>query len=152
MSKAYQFPDDPNQPNPFGDAEPPPKPSDNPYASPQAPAYMPGRPHDYTAAPHRGGVVLALGILSLAGLLFSMPTGFCCFPIGGFFAGCNLALSIPAWMMGRADLQALAVGAIDPSGRGVTQTGYVLGIVSTIGNMLVIIITLVIFVMFLMSN
>ena len=134
MSKAFQFPDDPHQPNPFGDNLPPPDASDNPYASPQAPAYLPGKPGDYTANPHRGGVILAMGIVSLVVMLASLPLSFCCFPVGIFLAACNLGLSIPAWLMGRHDLQAISAGAIDLMGRGTTQFGNVLGIVSCVGN------------------
>ena len=58
--------------------------------------------------PHRGGRVLMLG---LAGLL--------CFP-----------MSIMAWMAGRKDLVAMRDGEMDSRGRGVTQAGMILGVIS----------------------
>jgi hypothetical protein len=61
--------------------------------------------------PHRGTLILILGILSLV----------VCAPLG-----------IAAWMMGSADLAAMNSGRMDPSGRDMTQIGYVLGIIGTI--------------------
>lgn len=60
--------------------------------------------------PHRGAVVLVLGIL---GLLL-------CFILG-----------IVAWVMGTGDLHEMAEGRMDPSGRGLTQAGKILGIIAT---------------------
>lgn len=65
--------------------------------------------------PHRGPVVLTLGIL---GLVF---TGACGFIIG-----------IIAWVMGNADLKEMDRGAMDPAGRGLTQAGRICGMISTI--------------------
>lgn len=61
--------------------------------------------------PHRGPLVLTLGIL---GLTF-----------------CQL-LAVPAWIMGRADLAAMREGRMDPSGEGVTQAGHICGIIGTV--------------------
>lgn len=61
--------------------------------------------------PHRGGVILALGILGLV----------VCFICGIF-----------AWIMGRNDLWEMDMGRMDPSGRGLTQAGRICGIVSVI--------------------
>ena len=60
--------------------------------------------------PHRGAMVLILGILSY----FTCPL-----------------LGIVAWVMGRADLTEINAGRMDPAGRDLTQIGMVLGIVST---------------------
>jgi len=60
-------------------------------------------------APHRGGLILALGIVSLV--------------------ACQL-LGVAPWIMGKADLQEMDEGRMDPSGRGLTEAGKVLGIVS----------------------
>jgi hypothetical protein len=65
--------------------------------------------------PHRGAVVLTLGIV---GLVF---TGAC-----GFIVG------IIAWVMGNADLKEMDRGTMDPTGRGLTQAGRICGIISTI--------------------
>ncbi|MHC4061962.1 MAG: DUF4190 domain-containing protein [Planctomycetota bacterium] len=60
---------------------------------------------------HRGGAVLALGILGLVG----------CFILG-----------VIAWVMGNNDLREMDVGVMDPSGRSMTQAGKVCGIVSVV--------------------
>jgi len=61
--------------------------------------------------PHRGGVILALGILGIV----------CCFICG-----------IIAWAMGSSDLKEMDAGTRDSSGRGLTQAGKICGIVSVI--------------------
>ena len=61
--------------------------------------------------PHRGGLMLALGIIGLV----------VC-PIVG----------IAAWMMAANDLKAMDEGRMDPEGRQFTQVGKILGIVATI--------------------
>ena len=65
--------------------------------------------------PHRGGVVLALGIISivLAG------------PIG-------LGLGIAAWIMGQRDLTKIRQRIMDPQVQGTTQAGWICGIIGTI--------------------
>lgn len=62
--------------------------------------------------PHRGVLVLVLGILSM----FT----------------CSILTGIPAWILGRSDLAAMDAGEMDPSGRSITQVGMVLGIVSVV--------------------
>lgn len=59
-------------------------------------------------APHRGGLILALGILS--------------------WVVCPI-LSIIAWVMGNQDLKEMDAGRMDPEGRGLTQAGKIIGIV-----------------------
>jgi len=61
--------------------------------------------------PHRGTVILVLGIL---GLLICGP------------------LAIAAWVMGSSDLKEMNAGTMDPAGRGNTQVGKVCGIIGTI--------------------
>lgn len=61
--------------------------------------------------PHRGTTILVLGILGLV----------LCAPLGVF-----------AWVMGKGDLAKIDAGAMDPSGRGTTQAGMILGIIGTI--------------------
>ena len=67
--------------------------------------------------PHRGGVVLALGIL---GLVVCVICG------------------IIAWVMGNNDLREMTAGTMDPSGRGLTQAGRICGMVSVIMPIVVI--------------
>lgn len=61
--------------------------------------------------PHRGAVILVLGICSLV--------------------VCGL-LGPVAWIMGNNDLQAMAAGRMDPSGEGMTKAGKILGMIATI--------------------
>ncbi|MBL9151343.1 MAG: hypothetical protein JNK37_02605 [Verrucomicrobiales bacterium] len=61
--------------------------------------------------PHRGTLILVLGILGIV---------LC--PICG----------IIAWVMGNGDLKAIAAGQMDPTGEGLTKAGKICGIVATI--------------------
>lgn len=60
--------------------------------------------------PHRGSVILTLGILGLV--------------------VCPL-LGIAAWQMGNEDLRRMHYGSMEPSGRDLTSAGRVLGMVAT---------------------
>lgn len=61
--------------------------------------------------PHRGTLILVLGILSLI----------ICAPLG-----------IAAWVMGNGDLKQIDAGAMDPTGRSVTNAGRICGMIATI--------------------
>ena len=61
--------------------------------------------------PHRGAVILVLGILSLTA----------CVPLG-----------IAAWALGNQDLRAMEQGRMDPAGRDLTHAGRICGIVGTV--------------------
>jgi hypothetical protein len=131
--------------NPFADDVQSGPAKENPYAPPEAQqrAYHPG---DYEAVlPHRGGLVLSLG---LAGLLSGLTALVCCGPL----AIVSLALTIPAWMLGRGDLHSINAGAMDPSGRGMTMAGYVLGIVGTLITLLIALVMIGIFVVALLNS
>jgi len=60
--------------------------------------------------PHRGAVILVLGILT-------------------WFI-CPIVLGIISWVMGNADLKAMDAGQMDPEGRGLTQAGKILGMIN----------------------
>ena len=75
--------------------------------------------------PHRGSVILAFGIL---GLLV-----------------CQL-FGLAAWIMADSDLQEMDRGYMDPSGRDLTKTGRILGMVAT-GLMVVSLIIVALFVL-----
>jgi hypothetical protein len=66
------------------------------------------RPSHYTT-PHRGGLILTLGILSLV----------ICGPLGIF-----------AWIMGNNDLVAMRSGEMDLRGESTTQAGRICGIIA----------------------
>jgi hypothetical protein len=61
--------------------------------------------------PHRGTLVLVLGILGLV----------VCGPLG-----------IAAWVMGSGDLKQMDAGTMDPSGRSTTNAGKICGMIATI--------------------
>jgi hypothetical protein len=64
-----------------------------------------------SVAPHRGVLILVLGILGIV----------CCFICG-----------IIAWVMGNNDLREIDAGRMDPFGRGLTQAGKICGMVGVI--------------------
>lgn len=64
--------------------------------------------------PHRGAMILTLGIL---GIIIN------CGVIG-------VTLGIIAWVMGNNDLRDMDRGAMDPSGRGMTQAGKICAIIA----------------------
>lgn len=103
--------------NPFGDK---PAPQTNPYASPQQ-TFTPQVPGTGYRRPHRGAMILTLGILAI-------PCNFCLIP------------GICAWSMGSNDLNAMRNGQMDPSGRGLTQAGHILGIIGTVISIIAIVV------------
>ena len=62
--------------------------------------------------PHRGTLILVLGILSLV--------------LCGFFTG------IPAWIMGKGDLEKIQAGQMDPEGQGMTKAEMICGMICCI--------------------
>lgn len=60
-------------------------------------------------APHRGVLILVLGIVGL--LVCPIP-------------------AVMAWLMGKGDMEKIDRGEMDPEGRGLTQAGMILGIVA----------------------
>jgi hypothetical protein len=76
-----------------------------------------GLPQRRDVEPHRGGLVLTLGILSLA----LSPL----FIIAWMFG-------LAAWIMGQRDLARMNSGIVDNEGYGTTQAGWICGIIGTI--------------------
>jgi hypothetical protein len=74
--------------------------------------------------PHRGVLILVFGIL---GLVMCVIFG------------------IVAWVMGSGDLKQMDAGAMDPSGRGLTQAGKICGMIGVILNFVVLLLCVVIF-------
>jgi hypothetical protein len=66
---------------------------------------------------------MALGIIGLV-MAFIIP-------------GLNLALALPAWLMGGGDIQRMRNGHMDRQGEGITQAGRVCGIIGTIVGALI---------------
>ena len=104
-----------------GSAYPPPPPppagSGYPAAPPEGvypPAFPPGPGAPFGATslkPHRATLVLALGIVGIL----------CCAPV-----------SIVAFLFGKKDMAEMDAGLMDPSGRGTTNVGRILGIVGMV--------------------
>ena len=102
-------PPPPYQPGAQNSPWPPPPSGAAPGAFP--PGAAPGAfPPGAAVRPHRGGTVLALGIVGLL----------CCAP-----------LALAAWLMGSQDLSDMRAGWMDRSGYGSTQAGMICGIVGT---------------------
>jgi hypothetical protein len=77
-------------------------------------------------APHRGAMILVFGILGIL--------GWC------------IIFSILAWVFGNADLAEMDAGRMDPSGRGLTNAGRILGMISCILAILAVVILLLVVV------
>ena len=75
----------------------------------------------HPALPHRGVLILVLGILGIV----------CCVICG-----------IIAWVMGSGDLKEMDAGLRDPAGRGLTRAGKILGIIGVILQIIAIIVGL----------
>jgi len=80
---------------------------EQPQSTPVTPAETPPQSQQ-PLAPHRGVLILILGIVSIA----------CCFICG-----------IIAWVMGNNDLKQMAAGTMDRTGEGLTKAGKICGIV-----------------------
>lgn len=69
--------------------------------------------------PHRGVLILVLGILGIMACCFCAPV---------------------AWYMGSQDLAEIDAGRMDPEGRQMTQIGMILGIIGIVLGIIAIII------------
>jgi hypothetical protein len=89
---------------------PPPPPEPPPRLAERSPEMPPGGRY---RLPHRGPLILVLGILSL-------------------ITGClGLIFGPIAWSMGTGDLAAMQAGRMDPQGRELTNAGRICGIIGT---------------------
>jgi LSD1 subclass zinc finger protein len=83
--------------------------------------------------PHRGSLVLTLGIISLVVTVFAP----CCM-VSAVTGLVGVALGATAWVMGRGDLAKMEQKLVDRAGHGPTQGGYVCGIIGAILNALIV--------------
>ena len=74
--------------------------------------------------PHRGTLILVLGILGLV----------ICGPLG-----------IAAWIMGNGDLKEIDAGAMESSGRSLTNAGRICGMIASILMILGVLIAIAVF-------
>ena len=81
-------------------------------------------PRRRDTAPHRGVLILVLGILSLVFTVLSM-----CYGLGVLV---GLPLGITAWVLGSGDLRKIKNQEMDEEGLGITQAGWICGIIGTI--------------------
>jgi hypothetical protein len=77
------------------------------------------------AEPHRGTLILVLGIVSIV----ASALGGCMVGLGGLI---GLPLGIAAWVMGRRDLIKMRESSMDDGGKELTKAGWVCGIIGTI--------------------
>ena len=71
----------------------------------------------HTLPPNRGGLIMALGLVSLiGGWLFCLP----------------IVVGPAAWYMAQMDLRAIRDGYMDSTGESMVRTGQVCGIISTV--------------------
>jgi predicted Zn finger-like uncharacterized protein len=75
-------------------------------------------PRRRDAEPHRGTLILVLGILSIVMVLLCGIVG--------------LPLGIAAWVMGRRDLVKMRQNMMDREGEDLTQAGWICGIIGTV--------------------
>ena len=82
-----------------------------PFAAAYSP-FAPGAAAGRYITPHRGGLILVLGLL-------------------GFMINCPI-FCFMAWVMGSSDLREMRAGRMDPSGEQLTQVGRILGMILSI--------------------
>jgi hypothetical protein len=80
-----------------------------------------GRRRRRDCEPHRGGLILGLGIASL-----------CVLGLGSIGVVIGLILGPMAWIMGSTDMAAIRSGRMDPDGEGQTNAGRICGMIATI--------------------
>lgn len=100
------------------------------------------RPVRRDCEPHRGSLILAIGIISIPLALVAGCCGCGSYGIAGVAGIVGLALGIPAWVMGQRDLAKMRAGTMDPEGQGSTQGGMICGIVGTALNALGVLVSL----------
>jgi hypothetical protein len=78
--------------------------------------------------PHRGTLILILGILSLVVCGFVGPV---------------------AWIMGNNDLKEIDAGVMDPAGRGNVNAGRICGLIATVLMAIGLVVSVVVLIFFL---
>jgi predicted Zn finger-like uncharacterized protein len=81
--------------------------------------YRPYRDVRRDSEPHRGTLILTLGIVSIVS------------SVTGFLGLIGLIMGICTWVMGQRDLKKMQANMMDPQGLGSTQAGWICGIIGT---------------------
>jgi len=100
-----------------------------PAPMPAEPA--PGRADDMPREPHRGVLILVLGIVSAAVAVLSLLCGIFFAPVA-FVGILGIIPGILAWIFGQQDIAKIRAGTMDPTGEGMVNGGRICGIVGTI--------------------
>jgi LSD1 subclass zinc finger protein len=95
--------------------------------------------------PHRGPMVLTLGIISTVCGAMSVVGWLCC-GLAVLLSLPGLPLGIVAWVMGSRDLRQMREGTKHPEGQGQTQAGRICGIIGTITSALGLLVTVLLIV------
>ena len=93
--------------------------------------------------PHRGVLIMVLGIISLAAVFLSF-----CYGVGTLV---GIPLGITAWVLGHGDLRKIKNREMDEEGLGMTQAGWICGIIGVILHSLVLLTCGAFFAYFLIS-
>jgi predicted Zn finger-like uncharacterized protein len=91
--------------------------------------YRPYRDVRRDSEPHRGTLILTLGIISIVITAASA----CTYGAAGFI---GLIMGICVWVMGQRDLKKMRSNQMDPQGLGTTQAGWICGIIGTVSGAL----------------
>lgn len=135
--------------NPFEDQKLEASTPENPF-SPPGVSSVPGTGE--FMRPHRGEVILGLGITSLVTIFCGWIVGCCCSIFGAPFLIVAIVLGIIAGVMGNADLRAIEQGKMNPAGRSNTQIGMYLGIIGCVLSFLSILAVIGLFIVAMLSN
>jgi predicted Zn finger-like uncharacterized protein len=115
---------------------------DREYENPYARRYD-RDPQRRDREPHRGVLILVMGILSLV-----------CLPLVSFVVPpvLGVVFGLVAWVMGHGDLKKIQANEMDPEGSGLTRGGWICGIIGTCLNTLLLLSCLGFISAMLLSN
>jgi len=103
---------------------------DRPYydrPGPRDPYFRSREPRRLDTVPHRGSLILTLGVISLVCVVI---------PCIGWLIG--IPMAIAAWILGHRDLRRIKNREIDEDGLSGTQGGWICGIIATVLNSLLL--------------
>ena len=121
----------------------------NPYSAPQSTPgpQVPMMGGGQMKLPHRGGLIVGLGVTSLISGLVTVLMCPCCAPIGLLTTVVALSTGIPAWIMASQDVKSMHRGTMDASGIGSTKTGKVCAIIGIVMCVIGIVLSFALFIL-----